>query len=694
MSRELKLGGRSRFTTWTTLPQFGSYDVVAWNHARGSKEAFEATSLLLDKFPTIKTIFFIGTCGANLDSGHGKELRIGDVVVPGFIGSETAERRAWIPQPKDLLREVENNIVKDCDRRGPKQNPNLWSSAIRCLTQKPFVDKSKMPEELVTIKTEGILLTTKKPWNANEGKTHRNIDYVDQEDFEFARAAQEAQRDFLVIRGVSSYLDRDDRLDKGRLTPFKDRKNQLRAATNAAAVCGLLMGMIGRTGFVSPDMIKARQAEYDPLGSMKWPGNDSGLPLAIPLVFLRPKLKRWSKHWPPKSFLIALLETELTLQRGKGPNLSVQIPDNPICIYNNLGKEFLYSIPGKKYTSLISALSLYQADESREVAVSLEGSPLRWASGGGFAVVRYARRYWVPLFYRDKPPIGWNIPNGASESEEEWSATGLESLSNREFMEELILIAQYLKKGTPNCSQVLLNIPSTGEHWRKQALKFTRLSLGLRKKAGLSISRPTGIAPGRPGTLERLKGVADVQITRAYDVHVNRESAPHSYLFNVNPIEHGIETIRLFQIDMDEAGAKYILNGEVRENGAELVRLPVILLSLDYLVQNKEVLERLKPLAEGESAECKVLPPPLVGKTAGPDIDYSNANFIFFDFDIDSVARPLKSQFLKVVREGRIDDARLRTLCPATWRTIEECIEGHLFPKTTLQGDVQKGEKS
>jgi hypothetical protein len=91
--------------------------------------------------------------------------------------------------------------------------------------------------------------------------------------------------------------------------------------------------------------------------------------------------------------------------------------------------------------------------------------PLRWASGGIIPVARLRKKgpdgkwqndgYWLVLFFRDIPPVGLNVGNGASEGQAE--RRDLEQLISREFAEELILLNERPSSGKPVVQSVFFD---------------------------------------------------------------------------------------------------------------------------------------------------------------------------------------------------------------------------------------------
>ncbi|MGD8413690.1 MAG: hypothetical protein PVF33_05630, partial [Candidatus Latescibacterota bacterium] len=83
---------------------------------------------------------------------------------------------------------------------------------------------------------------------------------------------------------------------------------------------------------------------------------------------------------------------------------------------------------------------MVEAGDGSWLEIPTQTIPLRWASAGVLPVVRWRGGVWSPFFFRDIPPVGWNIAAGSSESEAELRrpvAFGL-----REFVEETIVLSR------------------------------------------------------------------------------------------------------------------------------------------------------------------------------------------------------------------------------------------------------------
>src|SRR5208282_4266478 len=143
----------------------------------------------------------------------------------------------------------------------PLRKPGLWETAIRHFRFDPTISGSDILnieiEKPIKLMTEGTLGTFLEPQDDPEKRP--DVDLADQEGYDILNAvlgaAKSSRRDSLVIRGISDHMDRKKLLREGKLSQKEDLDNQELASRTAAAVCGLLMGMIGRRGFLTPEML-------------------------------------------------------------------------------------------------------------------------------------------------------------------------------------------------------------------------------------------------------------------------------------------------------------------------------------------------------------------------------------------------------------------------------------------------------
>lgn len=218
--------------------------------------------------------------------------------------------------------------------------------------------------------------------------------------------------------------------------------------------------------------------------------------------------------------------------------------------------------------------------EDSGVKVPLSEFPLRWASGGAFPVVTYPGQpqKWTPLFFRDIPPYGWQIPLGASERYVEWVLP--RSMSWREFLEELFVVRpisddeyeyrqpkipfnQLDLSGFESISSALDASSFATEH-REMRLRCDGMRLKPGKKLPIRVQE----------TDTRLKICLEGDSVMEYG----------NILMAINPSELGIEVVVIVEYELNENDI--VLDGEICEPHGKpkwLVRQPVALLSHKYL---------------------------------------------------------------------------------------------------------------
>jgi len=412
--------------------------------------------------------------------------------------------------------------------------------------------------------------------------------------------------------------------------------------------------------------------------------------------------KVWSEHWPPKPFHIAILDTQLVIGRSDGrPFLRVEVPDNPLCIYNNRGKDFfswMMESSKEQNNLLVEKYDILAKDSDRAIRKALDVASgnfeekfdltetnLRWSSAGGLPIVRFHDQDWIALFYRDRKPVGWNVANGGSEKPEEWER--IAELGDREFYEEFIVLREHVSQTRALCHQIDLHILGTGRHELgeyQKYIEFTDKFRNLRKSEhNLQIISPVY---GEEASIELdlVKNAFDVFIRRGRSTNDPQPGFIPS--INASLTDLGIETIRLIKVNLDSVrgGEKYIVDGEVNEQGNALITRPVMLLSLRYL---RTVIDKYGSLGEiiqnGDSAQRaggKCLPYVPSGMSARVNGEYSGADYIMFDYDAKHhKIQSIKSSFKKIEDEGKIESENQRTFCPVTWKTIEYALKSNII---------------
>jgi hypothetical protein len=427
-------------------------------------------------------------------------------------------------------------------------------------------------------------------------------------------------------------------------------------------------------------MRDAGSDKYDPLQSLPWKENPYQIPLVIPYMFLANR--KWRKHWPPRAFLIALLYDTVHLRiESERLCLEVKYPDDPYCIFNVAGKDFLYyKYPPKNYYSIEGKARKF-FEHQKDTELPLSEAPLRWASAGALVVATYKHRRWIMLFYRDIHPKGWNIANGGSHDKKEWQ--DIDWLANRECTEETILIKECITKETRSCTFIALRILSNNLEWQVEADKFTCDFLKLRRRDNLIIEKHPDVADSHKipqlGTRYKISGVSTVEPIAAHQIRVNNELKPN-FVFSLNMREHGIEAIKIFELNMDEAEANYVLNGEIIEDQSRLLKTPVMLLSLNYLNKIMPKLVENSPIDAESFEDCKILPGIPFGRKAREGDDYKDCDFILFDYDVrNNRDKSIRDGFTEIINEGKIASPEFKTLCPVTWKTLQMCLEQNII---------------
>ncbi|MEM7311122.1 MAG: hypothetical protein AAF682_30910 [Planctomycetota bacterium] len=216
-------------------------------------------------------------------------------------------------------------------------------------------------------------------------------------------------------------------------------------------------------------------------------------------------------------------------------------------------------------------------NEAANLTLPLDRFPLRWASGGVFAIVSYRGRTWTPFFFRDIWPTGWNISLGASEAtdnlQDPWSFLW------REFLEELLVLRAAPRGSGEQRLEYRRPVFARNTELRRPAADAESFSAEHRELRRVSDGLVLSPAEDRPLTLD------------VHPTHMSlRVNGPHgqahyrNVYVAVNPREVGIEVVVPVSYALDDGDC--LLDGEVlgpEGEAPELVRMPVGLLSHDYL---------------------------------------------------------------------------------------------------------------
>ncbi len=415
-------------------------------------------------------------------------------------------------------------------------------------------------------------------------------------------------------------------------------------------------------------------------------------------TLVRRKHLMTKRFFPKWSFAIVLLFEDLKINRVKQQfptipryELNVDLRDQSYGIYNNAGKKFLYSTfrsdkmkPGFRAQEA-AVKSFVRADASNtdeEMNVLLGDVPMRWASGGAMPIVKWKGSTWFLLLFRDITPLGWNIPNGASENKEEYKDIDL--LMMREFTEEVVILNKRPAWKVPYSrrEQKMFRWQRDGKQVAADAKEFTHRHRQLRDKLDRLTIRAdeTGPSLSHVSTPFSLKltyhnGEGGIKVDQINDI-----------LFAVNPAEFGIEIVRLVKFDLGDDD--YIIDGEIWEADNSLVRQPMMLLKSDFILE--EYREKETSASAASHSDCAVNDFQIDNIPAGQ----------YFLFDADVESRRMRLDYLRnaghtnypeydrisrwldkygamfdTLTGSKVDltaDAHhpLTTFCPVTWKCL------------------------
>jgi len=283
-------------------------------------------------------------------------------------------------------------------------------------------------------------------------------------------------------------------------------------------------------------------------------------------------------------FLIELLEEPIILTK-EGNKTIVNINRNNIThsLYTTKAKNLLckkclndHEILNyaKKVDKVINDFILGN-NNYNQIRIDLSKMPLRWVSGGVFLVVEYKNRIWTPFFFRDIKPYGWNIALGASQNRDELK-NPLNFLMRKFFDEIIILNDSPLSQSELICKKPILPKISDlhftyneSENSLKNNISLRKYYDGLQLKQSSKELLPLKIEE-TDFQIKILSGFSSTEL--------------NNILIAINPLELGIEVVSVVKTKLKDND--YLLDGEIlRPHGgiAELVRMPIALISHDYL---------------------------------------------------------------------------------------------------------------
>lgn len=212
--------------------------------------------------------------------------------------------------------------------------------------------------------------------------------------------------------------------------------------------------------------------------------------------------------------------------------------------------------------------------------------PLRWGGAGVLARVRWRGDDWVPLLFRDIPPVGWNLPLGASGRSDDMSDPA--SWGRRELLEELIVLAGSPSHQKPIALRPLLLPGRTPQRALGDAIQACLPALTLRARHDQLPVVPCGASPlaqhawlGQAVPCDSLPASSDLLVRSDDEARWSR-----NLLVAPVPLELGIDVVELLGFTLDDEDS--ILDGEVleRSDGSlELVRMPVAMMRVSAILR-------------------------------------------------------------------------------------------------------------
>ena len=214
-------------------------------------------------------------------------------------------------------------------------------------------------------------------------------------------------------------------------------------------------------------------------------------------------------------------------------------------------------------------------DGPEVLPIPMNDFPLRWASGGVLSIVEWRGDFWVPFFFRDIEPVGWNISLGGSEDEHELNDPI--PFLFREFMEETLVLRNAPRKPGHRTTKgfQIGPLPPKPPHALK---KFAADHIDLRGYYdGLPLNPWDATRPGDWTDVRDARTHVSLRIE-----HEGRDLGTfRNLLVCFNLLELGIEVVKVVEYELDPDD--YILDGEIFTPRSELVRMPVAMISHDYL---------------------------------------------------------------------------------------------------------------
>ncbi|AMQ18169.1 hypothetical protein A0127_02800 [Thermococcus peptonophilus] len=327
--------------------------------------------------------------------------------------------------------------------------------------------------------------------------------------------------------------------------------------------------------------------------------------------------------WPNWAFSSMLLFTHLKLY-SPGANewiLDVRVPSKGIGIYNNLGRRFIkeYYLKRNKekyeeikqfYGGFLSKLSSRSTsgkgtpnseNEEYQLSIGLRNRPLRWVAGGVIPILYYRSKWWFAFPYRDIPPVGLNHFGGLSQDSEERKNPRLMAL--REFLEEFMVLSHPPEFGV---EAIRKPIHISGEF--HESIKVNRHFKRLQHFHKTLRETQDGI-PILDTDDKDHSGIVELHaVDSPFTVRIDfggEVKKIHDVFFSIDPYELGIEIDFIYWGRLEKND--YILFGEPDPTGSYLIRSPIVLISMDKILESIEN-DKLEQYDRNDCHECRSLP--------------------------------------------------------------------------------------
>jgi len=301
---------------------------------------------------------------------------------------------------------------------------------------------------------------------------------------------------------------------------------------------------------------------------------------------------------PGEVFASELLQENILIKLTPENETQIVINRNNISsvLISNTGKKHLFETyvkPNKikiaKADDEIHHFILEKSKNKAQRIIDLKelNLPLRWLSGGVLSIVEFKGRKWIPFFFRDIKPYGWNISLGSSERQTEFGNeyNSPWELIVREFLEETFILDTTPELGgSPRFKRFYFDILDV-ERQSKLVNKFAADHIKLRQNEDMLriINDKHNIDFNLDINVQTIPTNTRIDIINPNEI--NRPLT--GILVSFNLLELGIEVVKVFKYNLNEHD--YLLDGEILEhpNGIkELVRMPCALISYEYLQKN------------------------------------------------------------------------------------------------------------